>query len=117
MPRRHLWEGERALLEKMVRGTSFEGQILHNIDDLLVEEMNDGGMGSLRFDSDQLGKRLFGRQLSEATFVDEDGVVVSATLNLDQDGQLFELDLWKVDNSRLHRYPVPGDVNVRRVER
>jgi hypothetical protein len=101
----------------MVRGTPFEDRILHDIAHSLVEDMNDGGMGSIRFRNGQQGKRLFARQVSEATFVDEDGVVVSATLNLDQYGKLFELDLWKVDNSKLRRYPAPGDVNVLRTER
>ena len=67
----------------------------------LVEEMNDGGMGSLRF----VGRadRRFGRCIGEAEFDDADGVPVSVALNVDQYGELFELDLWKVDFSPLNR--------------
>ena len=117
IPRRHIRESERALIERMLEGTSFKAQILHDIADLLVEDMSDGGMGSIRFQIDQPGRRLFGRQISEAAFVDADGVAVSVTLNLDQDGRLFELDMWKADNSGLGRYPTPCDISVRHPDR
>ena len=96
----------------MVRGTIVEDQVLAKIPDALVEDLVDGGMGSVRFHAARQGKRGFGRQIGEATFVDEDGVVVSATLNLDQHGDLFELDLWKVDNSPLRRYPNANNIVV-----
>lgn len=96
----------------MARGTPFEDQIVQQIPDVLVEDMDDGGMGSIRFLIGRHGKRIFGRQISEAAFVDEDGVVVSATLNLDQHGVLFELDLWKVDNSSLRKYPDRDDISI-----
>jgi hypothetical protein len=46
-----------------------------------------------------------GKKIAEAEFTDEDGIPVSAVLNLDDKGQLFELDMWKVDFSALKRYP------------
>ncbi|WP_431201974.1 DUF6984 family protein [Bradyrhizobium betae] len=67
----------------------------------LVEEMNDGGMGSLRFVG--TADRRFGRCIGEAEFDDADGVPVSVALNADQHGMLFELDVWKVDFSPLQR--------------
>jgi hypothetical protein len=109
---RHLREGETALVAAMVRGTTAEDRVLAQISDALVEDLADGGMGSIRFRGHQQDKRAFGRQIGEATFVDEDGIVVSATLNLDQHGDLFELDLWKVDNSPLRKYPKPDDIVV-----
>jgi hypothetical protein len=63
--------------------------------------MNDGGMGSLRFVGS--ADRRFGKCIGEAEFDDLDGVPVSVALNVDQYGQLFELDLWKVDFSPLKR--------------
>lgn len=60
--------------------------------------MDDGGMGSIRFESKKPGRRL-GSDLARETFVDEDGVEVIATLSLDNYGDLFELDIWKVDFS------------------
>jgi hypothetical protein len=67
----------------------------------LVEEMNDGRMGSLRFVGS--ADRRFGKCVGEAEFDDEDGMLVSVALNVDQRGELFELDLWKVDFSPLKR--------------
>ncbi|MET4390470.1 hypothetical protein ABIB73_006252 [Bradyrhizobium sp. F1.4.3] len=67
----------------------------------LVEDMNDGGMGSLRFVGS--ADRSFGKCIGEAEFDDADGVLVSLALNVDQRGELFELDLWKVDFSPLQR--------------
>ena len=86
--------------------------MLHDLAHVLVEDMADGGMGSVRFRSGKHGKRQFGQQIAEASFVDEDGVAVSATLNLDQSGDLFELDLWKADNSALRCYPAQEAINV-----
>jgi len=67
----------------------------------LVEEMNDSGMGSLRFVGS--ADRRLGKCIGEAEFDDADGVIVSVALNVDQRGELFELDLWKVDFSPLQR--------------
>ncbi|MFG6110515.1 DUF6984 family protein [Stenotrophomonas nematodicola] len=63
-----------------------------------VEDMDDGGMGSIRFVSDKPDRRL-GEELARETFLDEDDVEVIATLSLDNYGDLFELDIWKVDFS------------------
>jgi len=73
-----------------------------------VTEMDDGGMGSLRFiysDPQPLEKAV-----SEAQYTDSDGVLVSINLSVDKTGRLFELDFWKVDFSPLRRYPRPGDL-------
>ena len=71
----------------------------------LVEEMNDGGMGSIRFVGSP--DRRLGRCVGEVEFYDSDGVTVSVALNVDQRGELFELDLWKVDFSPLQRIAAP----------
>ena len=36
--------------------------------------------------------------------------MVSATVNLDNNDELFELDIWKTDYSPLKRYPQPDEV-------
>ncbi len=60
--------------------------------------MKDGNMGSLRFVSkDNSGERELGITIAEAEFMDEDEVPVMAYLNLDSNGDFFELDLWKAD--------------------
>ena len=77
-------------------------------DNLLVSPMNDGGMGSLRlFTTGKFNsKAVFGQQVSEYHFYDKDGVKVIVSLNVDQMGCLFELDVWKTDFSKLIKIPV-----------
>jgi hypothetical protein len=67
--------------------------------------MLDGGMGSIRFVGDQPHERHLGKVLREAKFLDADGTLVLISINLDQNGTLFEVDFWKVDFSPLCRYP------------
>lgn len=45
--------------------------------------------------------RCLGKQVGECQFQDLDGVTVVATLYLDKNGNLFELDLWKEDYSKV----------------
>ncbi len=69
--------------------------------------MDDGGMGSLylSLSGEMITKRLFGDDISECHFFDSDGVYVIVHLNLDKNGDLFELDIWKTDFSRLLKFP------------
>jgi hypothetical protein len=104
---------EEATLITSMLGTSPKGnELLPLIPECLVEEMQDGNMGSLKFVTSESRHRRFGEKIAEAEFVDEDGVLVSATINLDDRGNLFELDLWKVDFSPLKRYPRAEDLDV-----
>jgi hypothetical protein len=48
--------------------------------------------------------------IAEATYIDDDGVMASIELNVDETGRLFELDFWKVDFSPLRRYPRTEDL-------
>ena len=68
--------------------------------ELLVSEMNDGNMGSLYLYPPGItenNQRLFGQQISEYIFKDTDNIDVIASLNLDKNGMLFELDIWKTN--------------------
>ena len=49
--------------------------------------------------------RKLGRQISEFQFTDIDGVEVIASLNVDVDGVLFELDIWKTNFEKLVKLP------------
>ncbi len=41
------------------------------------------------------------------TFVDEDGIDIIVSLNVDEKGILYELDVWKVDYSkRISAFPI-----------
>ena len=79
------------------------------IEALEVEELPDGGMGSLA-----IGKfyesRRFGKEVASCQFSDSDSVVVSATLNVDEAGELYELDVWKTDFKPLIRWPTTEDI-------
>lgn len=88
----------------MLRGKTQVERILALLPTAEVEEMDDGGMGSLRFVSSKPNRRL-GKVVAELLYHDEDEVPVLATLYLDTEGELYELDSWKVDFSPLKRIP------------
>ena len=97
---------EEKLLEFLIQKASvnFPSDWKHN---LLVQPMHDEGMGSLLLFPDGITKRerLLGAQVSEHHFTDEDGVEVIVSLNVDDEGKLFELDIWKTDFSPLISIP------------
>ncbi|MDR0740697.1 MAG: hypothetical protein LBF34_03240 [Puniceicoccales bacterium] len=93
------------------------------IDKFVVEEMEDGGMGSLAFDpmgnnyfrergvniqNKYKGKnvkvyfdnRMFSKIISEIETNDSDGVPVSIALYVDNFDNIYELDVWKVNFDR-----------------
>lgn len=78
--------------------------------DLRIESMNDGKMDSLLFENLNGVDRRLGKTVAECYFEDLDGTLVSATLNLDQQGKPFELDVWKVDFSNLQRWPLKEEI-------
>ena len=71
----------------------------------LVTDLDDGGMGSLEFVTDR--KRAFGRELIVRKYIDVDNVDVWISINLDDQDELFELDVWKVNFERLLKFPTP----------
>lgn len=97
MPR-HLSESEKWIVQTMLRDVHPLKITPEELSVVEIEGMDDGGMGSLLFES---GKpdRCLGKDLAREVFVDRDGVDVIATLSLDNYGDLFELDIWKVDFS------------------
>lgn len=73
---------------------------------LQVQEMDDGGMGSLELVADEpLQRQNLVVCRAAVQFTDEDGVEVIASLNAAEDGIPFELDIWKTDFSPLIRIP------------
>ena len=75
-----------------------------DVSSLRVSDMNDGGMGSLSFETTK-PDRMFGRTLSEAWFKDDDGVPCVVAILLDEEDEIFELDSVKVDSSPRRRLP------------
>ena len=76
--------------------------------ELVAVDMEDGGMGSIRFveNSDKL--RRMGREQVTA----EDRIPVLISVNLDEQDHLFERDFWKVNFEPLKRYPRPEELHV-----
>ncbi|WP_117883477.1 DUF6984 family protein [Aureibaculum luteum] len=72
--------------------------------------MQDGQMGSFSFNLD--GEAEFGQVIVEAEFSDSDGVHVLITLTEDKNGNLFELDFWKTDFTKLAEFPKPEKINL-----
>ncbi len=110
---RELRKDERDLITAMLRGKPSHAELLRNLEARAVEDMQDGGMGSIRFiDYSSVGRHL-GNVIAEAEYADDDGVLVSIALNTDTSGWLYELDFWKVDFSPLLRYPSPSDLRIK----
>ena len=97
---------EEKLIEFLIKTSS---KIIPNDwkNGLLVCEIEDGGMGGLQLIPRGINHRdrIFGEQVSEYVFKDIDGVDVIASLNLDKEGNLFELDIWKVNFEPLLKFP------------
>ena len=96
---------ERNLLRQLLKIAGWSEARQTACEHMLVSDLN-GGMGSVRFVSDVEGDaRRFGRRIAELEFADDDGATVVASLNVDQDGRLFEIDIWKTDFGSVIRYP------------
>jgi hypothetical protein len=108
-PPRHLRDQERELIRALLSDVSSEAALEGTLSASRVADMEDGGMGSIRFVQPE--RRSFGQTLVKAQYADSDGVLVSIAVNLDKNGDLFEVDFWKVDFSPLRRYPKPSDLS------
>lgn len=74
-------------------------------DEIFAIDLADGGMGSIRLTDRSDRARKMGRELVTAHYIDTDGVPVIISINLDENGRLFEVDFWKIDFSPLKLYP------------
>jgi hypothetical protein len=112
-PLRPLRDEELVVIKRMLAGTPFEEALVGQLSAIKVKDMSDGGMGSIKFHIGRSRSKLeYGKEISEAEFQDADGVPVSLSLSIDKAGDLFELDVWKVDFSPLIRYPDAKDVEI-----
>ena len=68
-------------------------------------------MGSIRF-SQRPESRRYGGEVGAVQFHDTDGVPVLATLVVDDQNQLYELDVWKVDFSPLRQIPTASEFTI-----
>lgn len=108
---RLLTSEELALLERLLLAAG-QTENLKSLAAAQVQNMNDGAMGSLRFVTASSSARRFGGSISQAEFIDQDGVPVSVALIVDQDGNLFELDLFKANFAPLVVIPPAESVKI-----
>lgn len=106
---------EIAVIRTLLESTPGAEKYIPSLTHLLVCEMDDGGMGSrLLIPRGATGyKRMLGSRIASAEFTDNDGVLVSVVINGDNNGLLYELDMWKVDFSPLRRWPGACDIRFR----
>src|SRR3954452_8384254 len=105
-PLRDLRADEPAIIKKMLAASPFEAKLAPQVSAMKVQEMPDGGMGSIKFFNGRPRSELeYGKEIAEGAFQDADGVPVSLSLSVDKAGDLFELDVFKADGSPLVRYP------------
>ncbi len=100
----------------MLAGKDVKPGLEDNLSAVLVEDMQDGGMGSIRFLTPCHSARHFGRTIAQAEYIDEDGVLASIVINVDQENELYEVDFWKVDFSPLKRYPRASDIKMEAIQ-
>ena len=105
---------EKAVIAALLKAKGAAHHLIETLDDLGVAEMSDGGMGSLSLVPKCVAsqRRSFGQQLVLGEFNDGDGVPVSVALNVDSGGNLYELDVWKVDFSPLLNWPDPASIRI-----
>ncbi|MFH1120782.1 MAG: hypothetical protein V1775_13245 [Bacteroidota bacterium] len=77
-----------------------------------VSEYEGGIMGSINLGGSDPG--LYDGDLIQAEYIDIDGIEVIITLTKDKNNRLLDLDFWKVNFSKLIRYPTPGEVTILR---
>lgn len=76
----------------------------------MVRSMKDGVMGSISFDLKGNQKRT--QQIIAGNFVDTDGILVDFELTADTEGELFELDLCKIDFRPLVSLPGEDEIKI-----
>ncbi len=110
---RNLTEEEKVFIMALLCHHPSTRNYADRLDSIQVLEMEDGGMGSLQFlaGGGFAIARTFGRQIATGLFVDADGVTVSATVNVDSNDALYELDMWKVNFAPLVKWPHPAAIS------
>jgi len=75
--------------------------------DELVDEYEDGKMGSISLGGDV---NAYAGDLIKVEYIDSDETPVVITLTHDDKNRLLDLDFWKIDFSKLIEYPTPDKI-------
>lgn len=97
---------QRVLLDSFARYSVISGIVLClGRADLLVEEVDDGGMGSFKISYKTMGVSGMGVKFEPTlSGIDSDGIPIYATLFL-RNGIPSDVDVWKVDFSATVEMP------------
>jgi hypothetical protein len=96
---RNIYDSELKILKDLIKLSNLEFQL----PDPLVKISGDEGLYSVIFSNKIIenSKRFFGKKISEIIFKDYDDIDVIASLYIDTNDELYELDFWKVDYSTI----------------
>ncbi|MBW6492556.1 MAG: hypothetical protein K0B15_15330 [Lentimicrobium sp.] len=94
---------EKALVSFLINHCGFSALDYPIADE--VFEYEGGIMGSINFAGSD--PDLYDADMVQAEYVDSDGIEVVITLTRDKNNRLLDLDFWKVNFSKLIRYPTP----------
>jgi hypothetical protein len=104
---RNLKKEEQSLIEFMLKDIPTYKNIIYKLPTSVVQEMDDGGMGSLKFLYSDGRIRKFHKEVTSISILDVDEVPINFAINVDEYGDIFELDAFKGDFSPLQQFPVP----------
>jgi len=107
--KRRLTSAEIKLISYLVRDTPEGARIIASLEDLFVEEMDDGGMGSVHVIIEGEDHRRSGGVLADMDSHDVDGMYLLISVIVDTDDNFYELDIFKGDFSPLIQLP---DVSI-----
>lgn len=97
---------EKKLIWLMVKNTPYKSKILSKISAYKVIDMDDGDMGSITVVARSKNNReKFSRIIAQKEFKDSDGVMISVAVIVDNYGDFYELDIWKVNFQPILNYP------------
>lgn len=102
---------EIALVEWMLRSLPLGAANETPLKACKVRSFDNGGMGGFEFVGSRSDRR-FSETISEAIYKDSDGVECIIQLNVDDFGDLMELDIWKTDFSPLVKFPLPDECRM-----
>ncbi|HPG32370.1 MAG: hypothetical protein H6541_11425 [Lentimicrobiaceae bacterium] len=77
-----------------------------------VVEYEGGVMGSINLAGSD--PDLYESDLIQAEYTDIDGIEVIITLTKDKNNNLLDLDFWKINFSKLLKYPSPEELKILR---
>ena len=111
---RPMSEQEKAVVTTLLQGRPEASRLMHSLEGIVVEDMEDGGMGSLLLipKAAENTQRSMGAEIASGTFRDSDGVLVVVAVNVDKNDMLYELDVWKVTFEPLLSLPAPSQITV-----